>query len=250
MATGHAHTGRTGPLAGPTATTCRIESAGNVVKIRVTPRKEARPGQFRTAVRIYRGDDEEEGMVPTGDSDPYTGVGDSGQASPADSGTCSDLDAGSPPPGHRDDEETSSDSLNGSETDGYEFHLNELGGEPADSGAVVAGGETFAGRVYPCCRPIHSANGTVRGVKNRVRAGIATFLEINNTKVSSHCHQPDAHPFCLNCATGPSRLGSKLPPSLESVRHLGPSDGEGFAVQFIASNDHLRFSRLKYFLSE
>lgn len=71
----------------------------------------------------------------------------------------------------------------------YDFHLNE--NEPSDAvvpSKNVVVDESFAGYkdlLGDGASTIRSAKGTVRGVKNRVRAGIATFLQINsNTKVS------------------------------------------------------------------
>ncbi|XP_044747823.1 glutaredoxin domain-containing cysteine-rich protein CG31559-like [Coccinella septempunctata] len=69
----------------------------------------------------------------------------------------------------------------------YDFHLNE--NDPSDAivpSKNVEEDETFAGYkdlMGDGASTIRSAKGTVRGVKNRVRAGIATFLQINsNTK--------------------------------------------------------------------
>lgn len=66
----------------------------------------------------------------------------------------------------------------------YKFHLNEKN-EEKDNVVVkqVIDNETFAGYrdlLGDGASTIRSAKGTVRGVKNRVRAGIATFLQINN----------------------------------------------------------------------
>lgn len=70
----------------------------------------------------------------------------------------------------------------------YNFHLHENQEEEEVAPVVVAENETFAGYkdlLSDGCSTIRSAKGTVRGVKNRVRAGIATFLQINSTtKVS------------------------------------------------------------------
>lgn len=70
----------------------------------------------------------------------------------------------------------------------YNFHLNEnaivenSGYQPAK---VLEEDEYFAGYKdllgSEGSSTIRSAKGTVRGVKNRVRAGIATFLQINST---------------------------------------------------------------------
>lgn len=73
----------------------------------------------------------------------------------------------------------------------YKFHLNE---HNTDSNNVSSGGvqddseDYFAGcKGYqdgdPALATIRSSKGTIRGVKNRVRAGIATFLQIHATKV-------------------------------------------------------------------
>ncbi|KAK9300200.1 hypothetical protein QLX08_007044 [Tetragonisca angustula] len=66
----------------------------------------------------------------------------------------------------------------------YKFHVNELKGSNKDGsrgGGVVSGDkdadECFAGYKILEKEAIRSAKGTVRGVKNRVRAGIATFLQ-------------------------------------------------------------------------
>nr|CAH7763730.1 unnamed protein product [Callosobruchus chinensis] len=71
--------------------------------------------------------------------------------------------------------------------DTYQFHLNEKADitESNRLDAIVED-ETFAGYKdllgmgSDGTSTIRSAKGTVRGVKNRVRAGIATFLQINN----------------------------------------------------------------------
>ncbi|KAF4526017.1 hypothetical protein B566_EDAN000810 [Ephemera danica] len=64
----------------------------------------------------------------------------------------------------------------------YEFHLHENVDREGED--VVT--DTFAGvrDVLGERGAIKSARGTVRGVKNRVRAGIATFLQLEDTKVS------------------------------------------------------------------
>lgn len=72
------------------------------------------------------------------------------------------------------------------EDDSYlEFHLNEHDEKPPVKGDE----DTFAGvrDVLSERSAIRSAKGTVRGVKNRVRAGIATFLQIEDNKVSPKC---------------------------------------------------------------
>ncbi|GJQ77335.1 hypothetical protein Trydic_g20750 [Trypoxylus dichotomus] len=69
----------------------------------------------------------------------------------------------------------------------FNFHLNEHIIDEASRAVPVkkTEDETFAGlkNVVGCedSKTIRSAKGTVRGVKNRVRAGIATFLQINST---------------------------------------------------------------------
>lgn len=75
-------------------------------------------------------------------------------------------------------------------TDRYlHFHLNEKNFDYQEATQSAAEDDTFAGfkslveKSAPVAT-IHSAKGTVRGVKNRVRAGIATFLNNNVTKVS------------------------------------------------------------------
>lgn len=71
----------------------------------------------------------------------------------------------------------------------YKFHINEL--VPADNHSntrkKLEDNETeeyFAGYKILDKEAIRSAKGTVRGVKNRVRAGIATFLQNPSSKVS------------------------------------------------------------------
>lgn len=70
----------------------------------------------------------------------------------------------------------------------YDFHLNENVKEEVEAKVAIVEDETFAGYkdlLFDNSSTIRSAKGTVRGVKNRVRAGIATFLQINSTaKVS------------------------------------------------------------------
>jgi hypothetical protein len=72
----------------------------------------------------------------------------------------------------------------------YTFHLNEHASDSKDTvpGKDIEGEETFAGfrdllQGKESSSTIRSAKGTVRGVKNRVRAGIATFLQLHDTKV-------------------------------------------------------------------
>ncbi|XP_076274019.1 glutaredoxin domain-containing cysteine-rich protein CG12206-like [Rhynchophorus ferrugineus] len=68
----------------------------------------------------------------------------------------------------------------------FDFHLNEKNSEKdAVSNRSVIEDETFAGFKDLIngsnASTIRSSKGTVRGVKNRVRAGIATFLQINSS---------------------------------------------------------------------
>lgn len=66
----------------------------------------------------------------------------------------------------------------------YNFHLNEKQEEEQVAPIAIIENETFAGYkdlLSDGSSTIRSAKGTVRGVKNRVRAGIATFLQINST---------------------------------------------------------------------
>lgn len=72
----------------------------------------------------------------------------------------------------------------------YKFHLNEHVSDSTDinHGNYIENEETFAGyrdllQGKESSSTIRSAKGTVRGVKNRVRAGIATFLQLHDTKV-------------------------------------------------------------------
>lgn len=72
----------------------------------------------------------------------------------------------------------------------YNFHINENSNDTLVPLKTVVENDTFAGHrdllLGDGAATIRSAKGTVRGVKNRVRAGIATFLQINNaTKVST-----------------------------------------------------------------
>ncbi|XP_014250566.1 glutaredoxin domain-containing cysteine-rich protein CG31559-like [Cimex lectularius] len=121
--------------------------------------------------------------------------GESPASEAADSGTCSDLDGTTPPPNHRhrtiihsddDDDDISSDSL--SDTDrrsppGFlPFHLNENDFEKHSPSLKDDG---FTGRhhgLHGESGTIKSSRGTIRGVKNRVRASIATFLQLDNNK--------------------------------------------------------------------
>ncbi|XP_059476659.1 glutaredoxin domain-containing cysteine-rich protein CG31559-like [Neocloeon triangulifer] len=63
---------------------------------------------------------------------------------------------------------------------GYDFHINEHD----ERSAAKFEEDTFAGvrDVLSDRAAIRSAKGTVRGVKNRVRAGIATFLQLEDNK--------------------------------------------------------------------
>lgn len=69
------------------------------------------------------------------------------------------------------------------------FHLNENRFDELQEGTGTSEDDSFAGfkslieKSTPVAT-IRSAKGTVRGVKNRVRAGIATFLNTTATKVS------------------------------------------------------------------
>ncbi|XP_032665605.1 glutaredoxin domain-containing cysteine-rich protein CG31559-like [Odontomachus brunneus] len=67
----------------------------------------------------------------------------------------------------------------------YNFHVNELRGNNNNSNGehgVAEKEECFAGYKIHDKEAIRSAKGTVRGVKNRVRAGIATFLQTPSSK--------------------------------------------------------------------
>lgn len=67
----------------------------------------------------------------------------------------------------------------------YNFHMNENVNDSEVSISKVVETDSFAGFkniLDDGCTTIRSAKGTVRGVKNRVRAGIATFLQINSTE--------------------------------------------------------------------
>jgi hypothetical protein len=74
----------------------------------------------------------------------------------------------------------------------YKFHLNEHVSDVKDTkhGDDIENEETFAGyrdllQGKESSSTIKSAKGTIRGVKNRVRAGIATFLQLHDTKVGN-----------------------------------------------------------------
>ncbi|KAL6256939.1 hypothetical protein P5V15_011874 [Pogonomyrmex californicus] len=67
----------------------------------------------------------------------------------------------------------------------YNFHVNELRRNNKNSNGehgVTENDECFAGYKIHDKEAIRSAKGTVRGVKNRVRAGIATFLQSPTSK--------------------------------------------------------------------
>jgi len=71
----------------------------------------------------------------------------------------------------------------------YRFHMNENVFDEVDATAVATAAspsdDTFAGcKTVATSDTIRSAKGTIRGVKNRVRAGIATFLQPKTNKVS------------------------------------------------------------------
>lgn len=75
----------------------------------------------------------------------------------------------------------------------YSFHMNEnvfdeVDGTVTAAAAAVPMDDTFAGcktaSAASSSDTIRSAKGTIRGVKNRVRAGIATFLQPKTNKVS------------------------------------------------------------------
>lgn len=116
--------------------------------------------------------------------------GSSGEESPTppDSGTSSDLDGNTPPSNFDSLSEADYSSDSGSKTSFYNFHLSENGSDDRLQGRDEQE-DTFAGQKYvdsedTGCRTIRSSKGTIRGVKNRVRAGIATFLHINANKVN------------------------------------------------------------------
>ncbi|XP_025422029.1 uncharacterized protein LOC112691834 [Sipha flava] len=72
----------------------------------------------------------------------------------------------------------------------YDFHMNENVFDEVDAAAAAAAAaaaqpadDTFAGcKTAAASDTIRSAKGTIRGVKNRVRAGIATFLQPKTNK--------------------------------------------------------------------
>lgn len=74
----------------------------------------------------------------------------------------------------------------------YKFHLNEMNFESDGTNKnqyneeddYFAGYKNLDGMTGSATSTIKSSKGTVRGVKNRVRAGIATFLTTSTTKVS------------------------------------------------------------------
>lgn len=74
----------------------------------------------------------------------------------------------------------------------YKFHINECVSEEAANEAraaqaIIREDDTFAGYKDISARipasAIRSSKGTIRGVKNRVRNGIATFLQMHQTNV-------------------------------------------------------------------
>jgi hypothetical protein len=72
----------------------------------------------------------------------------------------------------------------------YKFHLNEhvTDGKDTNHGDDIENEETFAGyrdllQGKESSFTIKSGRGSIRGVKNRVRAGIATFHQLPDTKV-------------------------------------------------------------------
>lgn len=75
--------------------------------------------------------------------------------------------------------------------DSFDFHMNEGDAPTADDEKAVIEEFAFAGiRMVTPVPPestgtIRSHRGTVRGVRNRVRAGIATFLQDPSSKVSN-----------------------------------------------------------------
>lgn len=90
----------------------------------------------------------------------------------------------------------------------YTFHLNEHVADSKDpvQEKGIENEETFAGyrdllQGKESTSTIRSAKGTVRGVKNRVRAGIATFLQLHDTKVGHECCLCWGYVaiFCLKC---------------------------------------------------
>ncbi|KAJ3658974.1 hypothetical protein Zmor_010684 [Zophobas morio] len=93
-----------------------------------------------------------------------------------------------------EEEEKSANSLSFDTDMFYKFHLNEHLSEDNEAPPKnVVEDETFAGYkdiLGDSAATIRSAKGTVRGVKNRVRAGIATFLQINS--VSKNYKEKDA----------------------------------------------------------
>lgn len=80
----------------------------------------------------------------------------------------------------------------------YKFHLNENNfdsdenkkTQTNDEDDHFAGYKNLDGMVGSATSTIKSSKGTIRGVKNRVRAGIATFLTMPTTKVS---YNPSMH---------------------------------------------------------
>ncbi|PNF35760.1 hypothetical protein B7P43_G13048 [Cryptotermes secundus] len=88
----------------------------------------------------------------------------------------------------------------------YTFHLNEHATDSKETvhGQNIESEETFAGfrdllQGKESSSTIRSSKGTVRGVKNRVRAGIATFLQFHDTKVAALrlADPPSKEPYTL-----------------------------------------------------
>lgn len=82
----------------------------------------------------------------------------------------------------------------------YNFHLNENQKEEEIAPIAINENETFAGYkdiLSDGSSTIRSAKGTVRGVKNRVRAGIATFLQINALNKVSYIKNTYQHRFII-----------------------------------------------------
>lgn len=70
----------------------------------------------------------------------------------------------------------------------YNFHLNERDDPESSAGGCEGNGDNEEDEYFAGCKTadretICSAKGTIRGVKNRVRAGIATFLQNPAVKV-------------------------------------------------------------------
>lgn len=97
----------------------------------------------------------------------------------------------------------------------YKFHLHErCCDDKSMLESMVIGGsacendkenEHFAGYKISEREAIRSAKGTVRGVKNRVRAGIATFLQKPSTKVCYSTYLYQFHNYVSNMTTSQYR---------------------------------------------